>query len=198
MKQLLFALLVMFCAKQLSAQEVVYNEYRLEIAGIGIGTIKAKKTTTNNITQYSLSSEGKVWLLFQISVLYYLNETWQNNSFQSSIVNSYINGKKYVSTIKKVNDVFMADCHSNDYDFVGKIVEPFFSSVIKLYFEEPKDGDLIITENFGVVSKIKKTGEHSYEAIINKNKNEYVYKNGILVEGEIENPIKNFVFKKIK
>jgi hypothetical protein len=53
-----------------------------------------------------------------------------------------------------------------------------------------------MAENYGISSPIKKKGDY-YEVDVNGNKNKFYYLNGKLEKAIMQNPVKNYVIKRI-
>jgi hypothetical protein len=172
------------------------NTFAIEVSGIKIGHITATQVLNNRTTQYFIHSEAGIEAIINIRIFYFLTELWLDDKFISSTVESAYNKKNYHSEIRIKNDVLIANCTSDNYSYVGAIQEIFHYSMAQLYFKEPKNQEKVLTENYGKVCEIKEIEPHVYQISINKNTYIFRYKNGELISGKIQNPTKNFSFKR--
>jgi hypothetical protein len=56
----------------------------------------------------------------------------------------------------------------------------------------------MISETFGLTSKITEIEPHEYQIEIDGNRNKFFYENGNMERALMENPIKNYMIKRIR
>jgi hypothetical protein len=56
----------------------------------------------------------------------------------------------------------------------------------------------MISETFGLASKINEIEPHIYQIEVNGNQNDFFYENGEMEKAMMESPIKNYVIKRIR
>ena len=67
-----------------------------------------------------------------------------------------------------------------------------------MFFHEPTDRDVFLSEVYGVTGPIKKIGLGAYEITVDGNTNRYYYVGGKLEKIVLENAIKNYQVRLIK
>ena len=169
--------------------------YKVTSAGIYLGNMTVSKTTTNNVVDIKIVSDVKVKLFLSIDLKYRLNCTYKNNILIYSSVTTYVNGSKHSSVItekKGQSYIITEDGHASKY------LKSIYYSGALLYFDEPKNQNILYSE-FTVYDKIiKSIGQNSY-LVTDKNtghKSTYNYKNGILILATIEHTLMTFKMTK--
>lgn len=188
--------LVLFLSFQISSIEVVTKDYVIFHGDNIIGTIKAQKTAEKDSTRYVVTSK-----VAYHSLLYNMDRnTLTKVSFYKSLM-----GKSY-SFIEK-NGKVEGKCDTK-YDGkkyvqksidgdMGNIPEKITWCTSMLYFEEPVNTTEIFAEAYQEVCPLVKTETpHVYELTLPGNKkNDYVYKDGKLVEVKVHRTLVNLSFR---
>lgn len=173
------------------------KSYVIELAGFEIGDMKVEEIKRNEIIEYNLKSLVSFWLFGKINVELTINSIYKNGKLISSDSKSISNRGSFYSKIKWNGTSYLVDSHS--YKFDNKIsienLVPF--SIVKFYFQEPIPQETMISETFGLTSIISKKENGVYQIEINGNRNKFVFINGELDHALMQNPIKNYVIKRI-
>lgn len=173
------------------------KSYAIELAGFQIGDMKVEEIKRNETIEYNLESLVSFWFFGKINVELTINSIYKNGKMISSDSKSISNRGSFFSKIKWNGTSYSVDSHS--YKFDNKIsiqnLVPF--SIVKFYFQEPSPQQTMISETFGLTSPISKKEKGVYQIEINGNRNKFVFINGELDHALIQNPIKNYVIKRI-
>jgi len=195
MKKLLFlSLLTLLWSNKVSSQENI--KYDISVAGISIGELNAKKNTKDKNTVYELTSLVSFWFFGNISVNFEIISHYTGNLLVKSRTTTKSNRGDFFSKIDWINEKYEISATSYKYELDTALANPFYFSSSKLYFEEPLLHAVIMAENYGISSPIKKKGDY-YEVDVNGNKNKFYYLNGKLEKAIMQNPVKNYVIKRI-
>ena len=93
-------------------------------------------------------------------------------------------------------DHYEVDANSYKFHNGDPIDQVITSSTATLYFHEPKAGDVLISENFGMLTTVKEVEKGVYEIDVNGNMNRFYYEGGLLQKVVLENNIKNYSIKR--
>ena len=173
------------------------KSYAIELAGFQIGDMKVEEFKKNEIVEYNLKSLVSFWFFGKINVELTISSIYKNGKMISSDSKSISNRGSFYSKIHWNGTSYVVDSHS--YKFDNKIsiqnLVPF--SIVKFYFQEPNPQQMMISETFGLTSLISKKEQGVYQIEINGNRNKFVFINGELDHALIQNPIKNYVIKRV-
>lgn len=170
------------------------QRYDVAVAGISIGEMVAKKTPNQGGVVYEMSSKVGFWFFGKINLDYYTVAHYQGGKLQKSDVRSITNRGNYESKIRWTGTRYDISARNYKYELDTTLNKAVFASAATFCFEEPHQFSEMISEAFGLVSKIAKHKDH-YSVTVNGNTNKYYYENGKLVKAVMEFPIKNYVLK---
>lgn len=171
------------------------NKYDIVLAGFTIGSMQADKVTSGTTVDYQIHSKVEFWFFGKIFVEFLQKAHFENSQFVSSKTNSDSNRGNFVTTIDWKNDHYEVDANSYKFHNEEDIKPKYAESVATLYFHEPKDGDQLISENFGMPTTIHEIEEGVYKLEVNGSVNRFYYENGILQKVVLENKIKDYMIR---
>ncbi|MEX2565071.1 MAG: DUF6134 family protein [Cyclobacteriaceae bacterium] len=186
--------LLSYSSFALHAQE--RHDYDISILGISIGEMIATKELKEDTTYFRLKSEVSFWFFGRIHLDYMTEVKYHQGQFIESTVRSKTNRGDFLSRIWLENDVYEVRANSYKYEFNTQIQEKIHYSAVRLFFEEPRGKDRMMTENHGKFATITPLGDGAYDTYVEGNENSYQYKNGQLQEVSMDNPIKNYVISR--
>ena len=191
--RLIFVLV--FVLFQLKILSQTYH-YKVEISGIHIGDMNVSRTVKDSITTYIFQSKVKFWLFGTAHINHYIKTEYKKKQLMTCQSTSLVNGTNYKSSIKWTGTYYDIDAHAYKYDYVGKLYEPIYWSVTKLYFDEPVNQTRIFAENSGVWAEIKLKERGHYEVKVINSYNQYYFQSGFLYKVMMDNNVKNFTMIK--
>ena len=174
------------------------KSYEILLAGFQIGTMEVSEEKAGNLTTYNLESLVSFWFFGKINVTLTIKSIYQNGMLQSSESKSISNRVSFFSTIKWDGKSYVVDSHTYQFDNTNPIRTMIPFSTVKFYFQEPKNGLTMVSETYGLTSKILEIEPHGYQIEIDGNKNKFYYQNGEMDKALMQNPIKNYVVKRIR
>ncbi|MFC3809729.1 DUF6134 family protein [Lacihabitans lacunae] len=190
---LFFMLLAANFAK---GQNIEVLNYNIEIAGIKVGTAKAKSSLgANGEHIYHLVSNVDIdFIIFKLRLNYDVKSVFDKKYMQSSNVLAKSNKGTFYTKTHQSGQGYKIDSEQKDGK-VNKYLDGLAeSSSSSLYFHEPIGIHQVYAEYYGDFIKIKRIREGVYEGELGKNKDVYYYQNHKLVKVVKKNPIKDFVF----
>ncbi|MCC5936080.1 MAG: hypothetical protein JJU34_02250 [Lunatimonas sp.] len=190
----LFLIFQVFLFSASSAQEV--HRYDITVAGFTIGEMEAKKWDARDTTYFQLTSKVSFWLFGQINIDYLTEVNYFGERFISSRVESTTNRGDFLSRVWLDGEVYQVDAKSYKYELRDEISEEVTYSAVRLFFEEPRETDRMLAENYGVFGEVFRVDKGGYESLANGNKNRYEYTEGKLQRAVMQSPIKNYVIKR--
>lgn len=197
LKGVLCFFILLFFIPTLQAQ-TSKRSYEILLAGFQIGQMEVEEIIRGNTTEYNLQSNVSFWLFGKINVDLSIKSAYLDGKMISSESKSISNRGSFYSKIKWNGSSYIVD--SNTYKFENKnpiaFQVPFATA--KFYFQEPKHGQMMISETYGLASKLTEIEPNTYQININGNENKFFYKNGEMERALMENPIKNYVIKRLK
>lgn len=172
------------------------NTYDIVLAGFTIGTMKADKTTSAKVEDYQIHSKVEFWFFGKIHVEFLQNVNFQNGQLMKATTKSDSNRGNFVTTVNWNKDHYDIDANSYKFHNETPIKQAVYGTPAKLYFHEPKDGDILISENFGMITEVREIETGVYEIDVNGNMNRFYYEGGVLQKVVLENNIKNYSIKR--
>lgn len=172
------------------------NNYDIVLAGFTIGSMKADKTTASNGEDYQLHSKVEFWFLGKIHVEFLQKAHYENGQLMKANTNSDSNRGNFVTTVVWNKDHYDVDANSYKFHNEEPINQVIKGSTARLYFHEPKAGDIIISENFGMPTTVREIEKGVYEIEVNGSMNRFYYEGGVLQKVVLENNIKNYSIKR--
>ncbi|MCE7056719.1 hypothetical protein LZF95_18685 [Algoriphagus sp. AGSA1] len=171
------------------------NKYDIVLAGFTIGSMQADKTTTAKGVDYQIHSKVEFWFFGKIHVEFLQKAHYENGQLMRATTNSDSNRGDFLTTVTWNKDHYDVDANSYKFHNEEPINQIIKASTAMLYFHEPKDGDVLISENFGMLTKVREIEKGVYEIDVNGNMNRFHYEGGVLQKVILENNIKNYSIK---
>tara|TARA_R110002012_G_scaffold228194_3_gene400516 strand:- start:14283 stop:14906 length:624 start_codon:yes stop_codon:yes gene_type:complete len=172
------------------------NNYDIVLAGFTIGSMKADKTTASNGEDYQLHSNVEFWFFGKIHVEFLQKAHYEKGQLMKANTNSDSNRGNFVTTVVWNKDHYDVDANSYKFHNEEPINQVIKGSTARLYFHEPKAGDIIISENFGMPTTVREIEKGVYEIEVNGSMNRFYYEGGVLQKVVLENNIKNYSIKR--
>lgn len=195
-KSVCFVLLLLVGANLNGFSQTKTNTYDIVLAGFTIGTMQADKTTSPKGEDYRIHSKVEFWFFGKIHVEFLQNVNFQNGQLMKAITKSDSNRGNFVTNVTWNKDHYDIDANSYKFHNEESIKQAVYGTPAKLYFHEPKNGDVLISENFGMLTKVKEIEKGVYEIDVNGNINRFYYEGGVLQKVVLENNIKNYSIKR--
>ncbi len=196
-KPLSVLIICLFSYSNLQGQ-TTQKSYDIILAGFKIGDMTIDETKKGLITEYNLNSLVSFWFFGKINVDLKINSIYKNGKMISSDTKSVSNRGSFYSKIFWDGNKYNVDSHSYKFENKTPVKSQVPFSTVKFYFEEPKAGLQMISETFGLVSSITEIEPDIYQIEIDGNRNKFYYKNGELDQVLIQNPIKNYMIKRVR
>lgn len=172
------------------------NNYDIVLAGFTIGSMQADKVTSAAGEDYQIHSKVEFWFFGKIHVEFLQNVKFQNGKLVKATTKSDSNRGNFVTTINWNRDHYDVDANSYKFHNEESIKQEVSATPAKLYFQEPKAGDVLISENFGMLTTVREVEKGVYEIDVNGSMNRFYYENGVLQKVVLENNIKNYSIKR--
>jgi hypothetical protein len=181
---------------QTTFAQKVTHDYDIVLAGFTIGSMQADKVTSAAGEDYQIHSKVEFWFFGKIHVEFLQNVKFQNGKLIKATTKSDSNRGNFVTTVNWNKDHYDVDANSYKFHNEEPIKQAVSATPAKLYFKEPKNGDVLISENFGMLTKVREVEKGVYEIDVNGNMNRFYYENGILQKVVLENNLKNYSIKR--
>lgn len=177
-------------------QKKTVQKYDIVVAGFRIGGMVAEKTETTNQTKFEINSLVEFWFFGKVHVEFLQTASYLDDQLIEAYTHSISNRGDFETFVKWSVDHY--DVKANTYKYENKkpISKKVYSSPAKFYFEEPKEGDVLISENFGLLTTVKEDKPGIYSIDVNGNRNTFYYEEGILQKVVLENSLKNYVIRR--
>lgn len=171
------------------------RKYDIVVAGFRIGGMTAEKTTTDSEINYEINSLVEFWFFGKVHVEFLQKADYKDGLLVEAYTHSNSNRGDFETFVKWEGDHYEVDATTYKFENKKPINQKVYSSPAKLYFNEPKDGDILMSENFGMLTKVKEEKSGVYAIDVNGNTNTFYYENGVLQKVVLENSIKNYVIR---
>lgn len=172
------------------------NMYDIVLAGFTIGTMQADKTTSAKGLDYQIHSNVEFWFFGKIHVEFLQKAHYAEGQLMKATTNSDSNRGNFLTTVDWNKDHYDVDANSYKFHNEEPINQVIKSSTATLYFHEPKVGDILISENFGMPTTVRQIEKGVYEIEVNGSMNRFYYEGGVLQKVVLENKIKNYSIKR--
>lgn len=192
-------LLVGFCLFPLDgkAQSTV-QKFEILVAGFKIGDVIAEEVKKGETTEYHINSKASFWFFGKIEVGFTIRNVYQKELLTEAKANSKTNKGDFQTTIFWKSDHYDVNAATYKFENTQTISNPIYHSSGKFHFHEPKDGDRMISESYGLLSRVTEKSDGVYEVDINGYRNQYHFVDGKLDKIVVHHPIKNFVVQRVK
>lgn len=175
-----------------SGQSQNIIEFDISVAGIKIGEMKATKHTSLGKELLEIQSQVRFWFFTWVDLKFNAESTYQNGYLTNSTSQTASNKGDFSSSVVWNGEKYLVQADSYKFQNQEAIPNLVAYSTSKLYFEEPKNHQVFLAENFGLLSGISKNKDY-YEVEVNGNRNKFYYENGQFVKAVMQSPIKNYV-----
>lgn len=191
MSKNIFMILIFIIAYFNSDKKTTSLTYDLIVSDKYIGTVKATKNIDNNTITYTSNTDATVSFIINTKIKTRMTTVYKNDSLLSSDYKFYKNDKlkEYATIIIKDGKyIFNHDGKTTE------IKESIIASTIMLPFEVPKDNNAYFEEVEGHFKTIKSINKTYYNLTSPKNnrKDDYIYKDGIMQQCIVRNPLVDF------
>ena len=173
MKALFFSLTILLC---LSANAQTYlRNYEVESSDKVVGGITATRSIEGDYTEYNVTSEVAMTILFEVEVSYKVQAIYKGGILISSSATVYLNGNTQNDVnCERTGDHYtiVADGHTT------RIYEDIKYSSALLYFNKPKDVRKVFSETDGTLKTLSETADGKFklkDPEKEKNVNTYTY-----------------------
>jgi hypothetical protein len=166
--------------------------YEIVVLGMKIGTMKAQKVNASDSLLYQVDSQVKFWFFGTVELQFKTRTHYLNGKLVKARSDSKTNRGNFSSRVDWKGTYYAVDAASYEYENKKPLKGPLGWSSTRIFFHEPADGDVFLSEVYGVTGPIRKVGPGSYEITVNGNTNRYYYSGGKLEKIVVENAIKNY------
>jgi hypothetical protein len=174
------------------------RNYEITVLGFKIGEMTANRSKSSDSTLYEVKSNVSFWFFGKVNVDFRLDSRFANNQIVWTRSFSKSNKGDFQSEVKWNGRHYEVDASTYRFENSNPIYDPVSLSSVMLFFHEPKSNQDFLGEVFGLVTKVKRISEGTYEVSMNGNTNRYYYENGIMVKAEMQSSIKNYLIKLVK
>lgn len=189
---------ILYALFSISHAQTSKAQFEVVVAGFNIGQVNAEEIKAGEKTQYNIVSEVSFWFFGKVELAVTLHNIFQNSILIESKSHSKTNRGSYHSYINWSGNQYEVNSTTYKFENNKPIEGPISRTSASFYFDEPKDGDQMLSETYGLVSKVNEKTVGVYEVNINGNRNQYHYINGELDKIQIQNPVKNFVVRRVR
>ncbi|WP_092789632.1 DUF6134 family protein [Algoriphagus hitonicola] len=177
--------------------QIKTGKYEIRVAGFKIGDMEAKLTQSGLQQSLLIQSDVSFWFFGKIYLNHEINCQYRDDQLILSQVTSESNKGDFFSKIEWNENHYKVDAKTYEYENNKSIAQIIEGSTAKFYFEKPNDGDFIVSETFGLLSKVEEIENDVFEIEINGNRNRFYYTGQELTKVVVQNPIKNYVIQKV-
>jgi len=190
-------LLFLFLSSSVWGQEsTISQNYDIVVAGFRIGGMTAQKIESLEETKFEINSLVDFWFFGRVHVDFLQKADYLNGQLNEASTVSNSNRGNFQTNVTWNGDHYEVDANTYKYENNEPINQPIYSSPARLYFEEPKHGDILLSENFGLVTTVVEDEPGVYSIEVNGNTNTFYYEEGVLQKVVLENSIKNYVIRR--
>lgn len=190
-------LLFLFISSSVRGQEsTISQNYDIVVAGFRIGGMTAQKIESLEETKFEINSLVDFWFFGRVHVDFLQKADYLNGQLNEASTVSNSNRGNFQTNVTWNGDHYEVDANTYKYENKEPINQPIYSSPARLYFEEPKHGDILLSENFGLVTTVVEDEPGVYSIEVNGNTNTFYYEEGVLQKVVLENSIKNYVIRR--
>lgn len=189
-----------FCLLQgaFAQQKTETIKFEIQVLGMKIGDLNVAKYQIGDTTHYVAESQVKFWFFGSVNLELNTHAKYLKGYLVKSHSRSNTNRGNFASTVYWDGKKYVVDAKS--YKFENQ--EPVYGLTewcsTRMFFEELQEGKKFLSEVYGLTTTIKKLDPNVYQTVIAGNENRYFYQFGKLQKVELENPIKNFTYKRVQ
>lgn len=200
--KILITLLFVFLLNSLHAQTEIDREsmqYEILVLGLKIGEMTAQKLPGQSDTlHYKVDSQVKFWFFGNVDLKFKAISKFLNQKIVKTHSESNTNRGDYLSKIVWTGNQYHVNAATYKYENQKPVKNQLSWCSNRMFFEEPKPGEMFLSEVYGTAQPIKQIEPGVYEVSVEGNTNRYYYKSGKLERIVLENPIKNYQVKRIR
>lgn len=173
-------------------------KYEIVVLGMKIGTMTAQKLNQSDSLLYKVDSQVKFWFFGNVELKFNTRSHFLGGKLVKARSDSKTNRGDFSSKIDWKGSHYAVNAASYEYENAKPLKGPLAWSSTKMFFHEPSDKEVFLSEVYGVTGPIKKIGPGAYEITVDGNTNRYYYVGGKLEKIVLENAIKNYQVRLIK
>jgi hypothetical protein len=173
-------------------------KYEIVVLGMKIGTMTAQKLNQSDSLLYKVDSQVKFWFFGNVELKFNTRSHFLGGKLVKARSDSKTNRGDFSSKIDWKGSHYAVNAASYEYENAKPLKGPLAWSSTKMFFHEPSDKEIFLSEVYGVTGPIKKIGPGAYEITVDGNTNRYYYVGGKLEKIVLENAIKNYQVRLIK
>lgn len=144
-----------------------------------IGKLTVVQKNEGDKITYTLTSDVVVQFLFTIQAAENIMDVFENGKLVNSSHQRYVNGTLKADHALQYNGMSYTVIDQDNR--VKQIKDQIDQSVLSIYFNEPKDGQQVYSQNFQCMLRVVKTKSHCYAIELpNGTTTTYQYEQGIL------------------
>lgn len=174
------------------------KNYEIVILGMKVGNMVAQKVSGSDSLFYKVDSEVKFWFFGTVELKFKTISHFIGGKLIKARSDSKTNRGDFSSKIDWNGNSYSVKALSYEYENSKPLKGPLSWCSTKMFFHEPTDKELLLSEVYGVSGPIKKIENGVYELELDGKRNRYYYQSGVLEKIVIENPIKNYQVRLVK
>jgi hypothetical protein len=182
----------------LAQQKSENIKFEIQVLGIKIGDLNVSKYPVGDTLHYLAESQVKFWFFGSVNLTMRTHSKFVGGYLVKSKSTSDTNRGNFASTIYWDGKKYVVDAESYKFENQMPVYGLAQWCSTRLLFEEMQEGKKFLSEVYGMSTTIKKLEPNVYQTVVNGNENRYYYEFGELQKVELENPIKDFTYKRIK
>jgi hypothetical protein len=197
----LFTALAIFLGLSTSCFSQAKSEiknYEIVILGMKVGNMVANKVSDSDSLLYKVDSQVKFWFFGTVELKFKTISHFIGGKLIKARSDSKTNRGDFSSKIDWNGNSYSVKALSYEYENSKPLKGPLSWCSTKMFFHEPTDKELFVSEVYGVSGSIKKIENGVYELELDGKRNRYYYQSGVLEKIVIENPIKNYQVRLVK
>lgn len=201
MKVVLICLLVLFAGPLFAQSEKKPEslQYEILVLGLKIGDMTAEKLPGKADTlHYKVNSQVKFWFFGNVELKFSTVSNFLQGKIVKTRSESKTNRGDYLSQITLKGSEYQVDAETYKFENKESVRGPLSWCSNKMFFHEPKSGELFLSEVYGTAQQIRQIEDGVYEVTVEGNTNRYYYQSGILEKIVLENPIKNYQVRRVR
>lgn len=174
-------------------------QYEIVVLGLKIGDMTAEKFEGKADTvHYVVESQVKFWFFGNVDLRFETNSKFYQGKVVKTHSESKTNRGDYQSQIILKGSEYQVDAETYKFENNESVRGPLSWCSNKMFFHEPKPGEIFLSEVYGTAQKIKQIEPGVYEITVEENTNRYYYQSGKLEKIVLENPIKNYQVRRVR
>ncbi len=194
---LVFCVFLCLCSPSFSQDKRETIQFEIQVLGLKIGDLNVQKYQAGDTLHYLAESSVRFWFFGNVQVEISTHSKYVDGNFVKSFSTSKTNRGDFSSEIYWDGKKYVVDAESYKFENQQPVMGMVQWCSARTFFEEMESEKTFISEVYGLTTKIEKVETGVYRTIISGNENEYSYEAGKLQKVLLENPIKNFQYKRI-